>query len=325
MSGPQSNSGKRVENSDKRTPSVKALVVGYGSIGQRHVRVLMELGYRVAVMSRRSIAFEFSYSELSEALSAWQPGYVVIANRTSEHFQTVEALVQYGFRGFVLIEKPLFENPAEIPEHNFSHVGIGYNLRCHPLLTRLKSFLNGAGNMLTAHVYVGAYLPLWRPDSDYRQSYSAKRKEGGGVLRDLSHELDYVLWLFGHWQRLTAHGGHFSKLEIDTEDAFCLIMETECCPLVTIHLNYLDRVPRREIIVNTNRHTCRVDLIKNKITFDGVEESATVDRDGTYRVEHQAMLGGNIEDLCTVKEGMETLLTIQAAEKVASSHIWIGR
>lgn len=314
-----------MENSEKRMPSSKALVIGYGSIGQRHARVLIELGCHVAVMSRRSIQFESCYSELSEALSRWQPNYVVVANRTGEHFHTVEALAQDGFRGCVLIEKPLFEHPVEMPENNFSHVAVGYNQRCHPLLRRLKSFVEDAGNILTAHVYVGSYLPHWRPDSDYRECYSAKRKEGGGVLRDLSHELDYVLWLFGRWQRLTAHGGHLSGLEIDTEDAFCLIMETEYCPLVSIHMNYLDRVPRREIIVNTDRHTYSVDLIKNKIMVDSVEESVTVAWDDTYRVEHKAMLEGNVEGLCTVQEAMETLFTIQAAEKAASSHMWIER
>jgi len=314
-----------VENFEKRMSSLKALVIGYGSIGQRHARVLMELGFHVAVMSRRSIAFEPSYSELSQALAEWQPDYVVVANRTGEHFPTVEALAQYGCRDCVLIEKPLFASPAALPEHNFSHVAVGYNLRCHPLLKRLKTILNDAGAMLTAHVYAGAYLPHWQPDTDYRQIYSAMRKEGGGVLRDLSHELDYVLWLFGHWQKLTAYGGHFSNLEINTEDAFSLVMETERCPLVSIHMNYLDRVPRREIIVNTEDHTYRLDLIKNKITFGSVEEIVTVARDDTYRAEHEAMLEGNLGGLCTLEEAMETLVTIEAAEQAALSRIWIKR
>jgi len=250
---------------------------------------------------------------------------VVIANETSEHSQTVHLLTQHDFRGSVLIEKPLFGKPADMPDHNFSQVAVGYNLRCHPLLRRLKSFLEDAGNILTAHVYVGSYLPHWRPDTDYRQSYSAKGEEGGGVLRDLSHELDYVFWLFGNWQSLTAHGGHFSQLEIDSEDAFCLIMETEFCSLVSIHMSYLDRVPRREIIVNTDRHTCWIDQIKNKITFDGNEEFVTVARDDTYRAEHQAMVTGDMEGLCSVEEAMDTLIAIETAKQAALSHNWIER
>ena len=305
--------------------ALKALVIGYGSIGQRHARLLAELGCQVAVMSRRPIRFSLCYSGLSEALVYWQPNYVVVANRTSEHHQTIEALVQYGFQGRVLVEKPLFDRPSELSTHAFSQVSVAYNLRCHPLLTRLKTFLDYSANLVTANIYVGSYLPDWRPNTDYRQSYSTKKSEGGGVLRDLSHELDYVFWLFGPWRRLTALGGHFSQLEVDSEDACSLLMETERCPLITIHMNYLDRGHRREIFVNTDHHTIRVDLIKNTLEKNGVQEVFSVARDDTYCAQHQAMLDGNVEGLCTLGEAMETLFTIEAAEKAALSHIWIER
>ena len=304
---------------------MKTLVIGYGSIGQRHARLLVELGCQVAVMSRRSIEFSPSYADLSEALACWQPDYVVVANRTSEHHQTIEALVQYGFQGRVLVEKPLFDKPSELPAHAFFQAAVAYNLRCHPLLTRLKSFLSDSANLFTASIYVGSYLPDWRPNTDYRQGYSAKKNEGGGVLRDLSHELDYALWLFGPWRKLTALCGHFSPLEIDSDDACSLLMETERCPLVSIHMNYLDRVPRREISVNTDQHTVRVDLIKNTLEINGVQEVFSVARDDTYRAQHQAMLDGNVEGLCTLGEAMETLFTIETAEQAALSHRWIER
>lgn len=85
------------------------------------------------------------------------------------------------------------------------------------------------------------------------------------MLRDLSHELDYVLWLFGPWRRLTATGGYLSPLETDSDDAYTLLMEARLCPMVSIHMNYLDRVPHREILVNTDQHTIHIDLINNTI------------------------------------------------------------
>lgn len=304
---------------------MKALVIGYGSIGQRHARLLAELGCQVAVMSRCSIEFSPCYSDLSMALARWQTDYVVVANRTSEHHQTIEALVQYGFQGRVLVEKPLFHQPSELSAHAFSQAAVAYNLRYHPLLTRLKSLLDDSDKLITANIHVGSYLPDWRSNTDYRKSYSAKKSEGGGVLRDLSHELDYVLWLFGPWRRLTAICGHFSSLEIDSDDACSLLMETERCPLVSIHMNYLDRVPRREISVNMDQHTVRVDLIKNTLEINCVQEVFSVARDDTYRAQHQAMLDGNVKGLCTLGEAMETLFTIEAAEQAALSHIWIER
>lgn len=303
----------------------RALVIGYGSIGERHARLLNELDAEVAVVSRRSIDFSPRYSDLTQALSDWRPEYVVVADETDRHYQSIKTLVQHGFHGRVLVEKPLFDRVSKLPCHGFSMAEVAYNLRCHPLLTRLKSLLDDSPQLLTANIYVGSYLPDWRPDTDYRQSYSAKNEQGGGVLRDLSHELDYALWLFGPWRRMTASGGRLSPLEIDSDDAYTLIMETQRCPLVSIHMNYLDRVPRRDILVNTDQHTIRVDLIESTITVDGVQECLTVERDDTYRAEHRAMMSGNVDGLCTFAEAMETLVTVEAAERAASSHTWIER
>ena len=300
-------------------------MIGYGSIGQRHARLLTELGSQVAVVSRHSIDFAPHYSELSQMLAAWQPEYVVVANGTSEHHQAIESLAKHGFQGRVLVEKPLFNRLSALPRHRFSLAAVAYNLRFHPLLMKLKSLLDNSAQLLTANIYAGSYLPDWRPNTDYRQSYSAKRDYGGGVLRDLSHELDYALWLFGPWRRMTASGGRLGHLEIDSDDAYTLLLETQRCPQVSIHMNYLDRAPRREILVNTDQHTIRVDLIKNVMAIDGVEESVTVARDDTYRAEHQAMMSGNAEGLCTLEEAIETLATIEAAEHAAASHTWIGR
>ena len=304
---------------------MRALVLGYGSIGARHTRLLGEAKCSVAVLSRRSIDVTPCYSELAHALSDWKPEYVVVAELTSQHYLTLEGLIHCGFRGRVLVEKPLFDRVLPLPSHNFFVAVVAYNLRCHPLLVRLKSLLEDAGGLVMANVYVGSYLPAWRPNRDYRQSYSASKEQGGGALRDLSHEIDYMQWLFGSWRRLTASGGHVSDLDIDSDDAYTLLMETQRCPLITIHLNYLDRVPRREIIVHTNRHSIRVDLIKNTIVIDEEQETVSVAQDDTYRAEHRAMLTGDVKDLCTLEEGLETVMTIEAAERAAASHVWITR
>ena len=301
------------------------VVIGYGSIGQRHTRLLVELSCRVAVVSRRPIDFVPRYSELSQAFSDWQPDYVVVADRTSEHRQTIESLVEQGFQGYLLIEKPLFDHLSAFPRHSFSLATVAYNLRRHPLLMKLKSLLDDSAQLVTANIHAGSYLPEWRPNTDYRRSYSARKAQGGGVLRDLSHELDYALWLFGPWQRLTATGGHLSPLEIDSDDAYTLLMETKRCPMVSIHMNYLDRVPRREILVNTDQHTIRVDLINNTLIIDGVQEAVIVARNDTYLAVHQAILAGNAEGLCTLEEAMEVLATIETAERATVSHTWIAR
>lgn len=304
---------------------MKVLVIGFGSIGQRHSRILKEIDCQVAVLSRRAIDFVPQFSDLKVALRDFQPEYVVVANRTNEHLRTLEDLIANGFAGRIMVEKPLFHVLNKVPSNSFSLAAVAYNLRSHILLKKLKAFLKNAGQLVTANIYVGSYLPAWRMNTDYTQSYSAKKCQGGGVLRDLSHEFDYACWLFGSWQRLTASGGTLSDLGIDSGDAYTVLMETKYCPLVSIHMNYLDRTPRREILVNTQKHTIRVDLVKNIIAINDVEELITVSSDDSYRSQHQSMLTGNIEGLCTLEEAIDTLVTIEAVEKAALSHKWIER
>ena len=188
-----------------------ALVIGFGSIGQRHARLLREMGLSVHVYSRRTLPDEKKYQSLESALKEVHPEYVVIANETSEHYSTLKTVLSFEVPQ-VLVEKPLFSTSVEsLPENPKSQVCVAYNLRFHPLLQRLCSEINGQ-SVLLVQVYVGQYLPDWRPQQNYRNSYSVSRAQGGGVLRDLSHELDYLNWLFGPWQSLTALGGHYSSL-----------------------------------------------------------------------------------------------------------------
>jgi len=304
---------------------VKALVIGYGSIGQRHARILGELGCRVAVVSRRSIPFSPCFSTLKDGLTGWCPDYVVVASRTNEHLKSVQDLARYGFQGRVLMEKPLFDKVSEIPSHVFTHAAVAYNLRCHPLIMELKEMLKPPVRIITANIHVGSYLPGWRPGTDYRESYSAKKEGGGGVLRDLSHEIDYANLFFGPWRKLTAMGGRLGELEIESDDAYSILMETELCPLVSIHMNYLDQTPRRDIHINTNKQSISMDLIKNRLEINGKGKTHDVERDETYRGQHLAMINGNTEGLCTLKQAMETLVTIEAVEKAALTGTWIKR
>jgi predicted dehydrogenase len=230
---------------------MNTLIIGYGSIGERHARILNDLGHRVSIVSRHArktaIDSPFEWHCNIETASVNKFEYIVVANRSNEHFDTLCELSQRGFDGTLLIEKPLFEKSYPIPANLKATTFVAYNLRFHPLLERLRSLLAGQ-RLIAVQARVGQYLPDWRPGSDYRSHYSAKRREGGGVLTDLSHELDYLTWLLGDWQNLTARGGKFSDLEIDSDDVFTLLWETERCPVVSLTMNYLDTTLLREFI-----------------------------------------------------------------------------
>src|SRR5205807_8193605 len=99
---------------------------------------------------------------------------------------------------------------------------VGYNLRFHEPAARLAEIVHDGrlGRVHLAHVWFGSWLPDWRPNVDYRTTYSAQRALGGGILLDAIHELDLVVWLFGddHFTVAGAVVERIGSLEIDVED-----------------------------------------------------------------------------------------------------------
>lgn len=299
-------------------PSTRALVIGQGSIGQRHARVLEEMGHAVWAVSRRPSDDPRICPDLASGL-ARNPDYVVIASATHEHARDLQALRDAGFAGRVLVEKPLFDTHQPLSETGFASVHVAYNLRYHPMILALRAALDTA-RICAVQVYVGQYLPGWRPGTDYRASYSAHADRGGGVLRDLSHELDYLLWIFGDWTAMTARMGTFSSLEIDSDDVFAALFATRRCPVGTVQMNYLDRVGRREITVNTDTGTLRADLVTNTFWTDAEKtHHPPLDRDHTYRAMHDDILNGTTGIACTLREGMAVMQLIATAEETAQT------
>lgn len=301
---------------------MKALVIGHGSIGSRHTRILTELGCQVAVVSLRDIPVENRFPCIRQALCEFAPHSVVIASETSRHRADLMELAANDFGGAVLVEKPLFRIAEDVPENRFCRGYVAYNMRFHPLSQRLYQLVAGE-RVLSVQAYVGQYLPSWRPGRDYREVYSARTDAGGGVLRDLSHELDLLNWLLGGWRTLTAQGGHLSHLEIDSEDVYSLMLTTECCPVVSVQMNYLDRLGRRRIIINTDRHSFEADYGLGRLMIDDTSEDLLVDRDYSYCQMHQALLNNNPGHLCTFAEGLDVLHMIAAAEQAIKEGRWI--
>lgn len=302
---------------------MKALVIGYGSIGRRHARVLAGMGHAVAFVTRaETIEAPYTrYADLAAALIEFAPDYVIVANDTGLHGPTLARLADHAYGGITLVEKPLLVSAQEALRLPAGPVFVGYTLRFHPLFQRLRTLLHEQP-IWTLSAYVGQYLPDWRPDSDYRQSYSARAAEGG-VVRDLSHELDYLQVLAGTWRRTTALGGHLSTLEIDSEDAASILSQHERCPLVSVHVNYLDRAASRWILANGPFGTLRADLVQGILTINGQEERLPLERDMMMRAQHAAVLAGDGDALCTVPQALHTMRWIDAIHRALDTGSWI--
>jgi predicted dehydrogenase len=301
---------------------MKALVIGFGSIGKRHARLLNHLSFDVTVVTKQSIDIFSSVTQLCALRDIGTFDYVVIANESFLHFETLKKLHDIGYRKKVLIEKP-FLVYAEIDFiRDFSSCFIGYNLRFHPILQMLREII-GDNPIQQVSIYAGQYLPSWR-QYHRENTYSRHRSQQGGVLNDLSHELDYAVWLFGHSKKITALGGRFSEnITYDSDDAFSIIMQTDRTPLVTIQLNYFDKHPTREIILHFGETSIRANLVLNEMIINGEKKQFECSSDDMYLAQHIAVLEDNQRDLCDINQAITITQLISQIEEANKNIKWI--
>lgn len=241
----------------------RILIVGLGSIGKRHLRLARGLmpnaDIRVLRHQNNNEVHEYSngsFSNLDEAV-AFKPQIAVIASPASSHVATSQFLADDGVH--LLVEKPLSSSLSGVArlletcrDKNLVLL-TGYNLRFLPSLQRYKDLLDEGiiGNIFSVRCEIGQYLPTWRPDTDYRTSVSARSAMGGGVLLELSHELDYLRWIFGEVEWVKASLSHQSELEIDVEDSAHLT------------LGFQPKVNKRQLIAQVNLDLIRHDTTRN--------------------------------------------------------------
>ncbi|MGE4553641.1 MAG: Gfo/Idh/MocA family protein [Desulfovibrionaceae bacterium] len=297
----------------------RCLVVGHGSIGARHARLLAAAGHEVRLVTSRPAPFP-GWPTLDAALDAGPADYVVVATPTALHHEALETLARRGFSGTTLVEKPHFDRPRPLPSLA-GPLRVAYNLRFHPAVRELAGMLPGR-RILSMHLYAGQYLPDWRPGRDYAACYSARRDLGGGMLRDLSHELDLACHLAGPWREVAARGGHVSDLDMDADDLFCLLLATEGCPAVTLQINCLDRPGRRRLVVNTDAFTAELDLVGHTLCVGRDTRTFDVPSDTTYMAQHRDVLeNGGVA--CTPDQALAVVDLIQAAERANREKIWV--
>jgi len=293
------------------------LIIGYGSIGRRHKEILGSLypDSKIDVVSLHADLDTTVYRSLDEVEGLSFYSYFIIASRTFEHYSQLVAIDSSVSGKIILVEKPLFHECTEYGSLR-NRIYIGYNLRYNPQISLLKN-LTSTHRFLTANVVVGQYLPSWRPGVDYRQSYSAFKHRGGGVLLDLSHEIDYVQWLFGRIVSLKAIGGKVSTLEIETDDIVSFIGQTELGVHLTVSLDYLSRFPIRRIYANAVDVSTVCDLVEGTARVYDLEGDVissfpdTADRNRTYSLMHDDILHNEGATACSIHEGIEVMRTIK--------------
>lgn len=266
------------------------LVIGSGGIAERHINnfyVLFPEG-RVTLVKRKNSntplnvrVHEIIHDFVDAA--ARQYDAAIIASPSPMHRDAAVLLLKQKIP--VFIEKPLAHEIShakdilDVARENIeAPVIVGYCLRYSESLKAFKKLLDSAeiGIIRSAQIIMEQYLPEWRPAIDYKDSVSAQSKLGGGVLLELSHEIDYIDWLFGEVVDIFGFVKIIDDLEMDVENLVELVMSTKQDIIVSAHLNMLARRPTRTCKVLTSKGWAEWDFINNKISWEiekkGVQE-----------------------------------------------------
>ncbi|MBU0633190.1 gfo/Idh/MocA family oxidoreductase [bacterium] len=294
---------------------MKVLIIGYGSIGKRHEEVLQrfENVNRIDIITKQTCNDKVVYNSLEKVPDLNIYDYFIIASETKKHYEQLRYLETKVSNKLIFCEKPLFETKKELKIEN-NRVFIGYVLRFHPLLKKLTQLLKDQ-KILSANINCGQYLPTWRLDTDYRNSYSAKKDEGGGVLLDLSHEIDYIQMLFGKMQEIKSYQLKISDLEIDSDDLTTLIGKTEKKIIINLSIDYISKITTRKMLVHTDENSFELDFILNRLLKkdkNGVEEVfsfSDLERNFMFEEMHISILGDK-QGSCSYEEGLSVMDTI---------------
>lgn len=317
------------------------MVVCLGSIGRRHLKNLRSLRphAKIAVLRLTSSACspppaeaDFQFIDIRAAID-FSPVAAIICSPAIEHVSIAKVLLEQSIS--VLIEKPLSHSiegvDALISLANTKKLTLmtAYNLRYLPSLKSVHSLIHSGaiGNVYGVRAEVGQYLPDWRPGKPYQETVSAQKSLGGGALLELSHELDYIYWLFGLPERVSANGGHFSDLEIDVEDMVSINLEYDNPKrLVNVHADFLQRSISRTCKFIGSEGTLLWDGMANTVSmysaatreWQAIAVEAMTDRNQMYLEELSHFLEcveQKVAPYIGAHEGKDVLKIIKASEK----------
>ncbi len=319
----------------------RALIVGLGSIGKRHAHVIKQLRPDCEIIALRSRGcpeipepgIDYCVTSLDDALRL-KPRLAVIANPASHHVASAIPLAAAGVH--LLVEKPISSMAGDVPELidtcRRHHVVLmtAYNMRFLPSLQRFRQLIQErrVGHVLSVRAEVGQFLPAWRPGSDYRHNVSAQSALGGGALLELSHEIDFLRWVFGEVDWVNAALLRQSLLEIDVEDTAHLILGfhglTDRGPLVaSLDIDFVRHDTVRNCTAIGESGSLRWNALEGKVelyepggtAWQALEECPT-QRDDSYLAEWRHFLEcveTGAPPMISGEDGLAVLRIIEAA------------
>ena len=239
-------------------------IIGKGSIGLRHSKILKKFGFKT-IFIRRS---QKENNEISlNNLNLYKFKFFIICNPTNLHAKTVKKLIK--FKVPILVEKPLFHKInkqfLEKIKNNKNLIFTAYQMRFDPRLIKIKSLVKKEKNLFTNFIW-HTYMPEWHKNEDYLNSYASRKDLGGGAILTLSHEIDLAIYLFGEVKdvKLTKLK---NNLKINVEDKVLIQLKHKNESISNIHLNFSSRHFERSINIFSNSKKYSWDFNKKYIVI----------------------------------------------------------
>lgn len=329
----------------------RALVAGLGSIGQKHLRLLRTRlpDTRIMVLRHSSCknpieGADACTTSLNEAV-AFAPEIAVIATPAPFHATSARALVRAGTH--ILVEKPMTANledaHALVEEVEAAGVvfQVGYNLR---MLTSLASFHTAVssgrvGRIASVRAEVGQYLPDWRPGREWRNAVSARPELGGGALLELSHEIDFLRWIFGEVQSVRGWIGRQGGLGIEVEDTVHAVLEfaaasptgkAGAAPVASVSLDFIRRDTVRRCLAIGEEGTLMWDGVGSEVRLiqsgedDVVLDNTRPESDASYVAQLDAFLASVQSGAPVAVSAADGLAVLEIVDAVRRSHVAAG-
>jgi hypothetical protein len=300
---------------------MNVLIIGYGSAGKRHAKIL-NLSKKIKNIYIKTNQKIKSYNKFNfiKKINNLNPDLIVVANETYKHYGVCKSLEKKFSNKIILCEKPLFNKFYNFkPKKNKFY--ITYNFRFHKCLQYIKKKIN-LDEVFFVEAETSSYLPFWRKNIDYSKSYSASPNKGGGALLDMSHELDYLKWLFPDFKISKIYKKKISNLNILSEDIALVFGYIKKDSLVKIKLTYFNKLSKRHLtICLRDGSQVYLDLLNSEIKL------FTKNHKKTFRLEkysqfkttkymYSEMLRNNFENVCSLKEGLDLLRQIKNSKKL---------
>ena len=292
----------------------KVVIIGYGSAGKRHAKILRKYfkRFKIYIFTKQKIKNFETFNKL-EDIKKIDPYYIIIASETIKHLNQLKFLEKNFKNKKILIEKPLFHELHNLINKR-NNIYINYNLRFHPYIEKLQKIIK-LKKVYDFKLITNSFLPDWRKNNNFKTNYAISRSKGGGVILDLSHELDLINNFFNKIKLTFVEYGKKSNLTKDTEDYLKLSAKVKNVS-ISLDLSYYSKNELRLILVDGDGFSIKIDLKKNIFIYNKNNKifklNKNYSQDYTFLKTHLAIIyGQRKKQLCKFKDALNVLRIIK--------------